>query len=64
MRMGTKAKTKNCCNVLAVYSLLHFAGREHFSGVLDGCAYRSSSRENGTITSKYPSASTIGARCP
>jgi hypothetical protein len=36
MRMGTKAKTKSCCNVLAVYSLLLYAGREHFSGVLDG----------------------------
>lgn len=31
-------KTKEQYNVLAVYSLLHFAGREHFSGVLDEMA--------------------------
>ena len=36
MRMKAKTKTKSCCNVLAVYSLLHFAGRDHFAGVLDG----------------------------
>ncbi len=38
MRMKAKAKNKSCCNVLAVYSLQHFSGREHFSGVLDGMA--------------------------
>ena len=28
-------KTKECYNVLAVYSLRHRAGREHFTGILD-----------------------------
>ena len=31
-------KAKSHYNVLAVYSLRHFSGREHFSGVLDGMA--------------------------
>ena len=33
-----RMKAKSCYNVLAVYSLWHFAGREHFAGVLDGMA--------------------------
>lgn len=31
-------KSKSRYNVLAVYSLRHFSGREHFAGVLDGMA--------------------------
>ena len=33
-----RMKAKSHYNVLAVYSLRHFSGREHFSGVLDGMA--------------------------
>ena len=28
-------ETKEHCNMLAVYSLLHKAGRAHFSGILE-----------------------------